>query len=58
MPASGVEDQKGIVLNVDPDLGGPGARTVTLRTGSKVMLLAADSRLLKDIAICFRAGKW
>lgn len=50
----GVENHKGMVLNVNCDLGGPGARTVTLRTGSKVMLLAADGSLLKAIAICFQ----
>lgn len=59
MPALGVENYKGMVLSVDSNIGAPGARTVTLITGSKVMLLAADSSLLKDTAtaICCRTGK-
>lgn len=57
VPALGVENRKRIVLNVDSDIGAPGARTDTLRTGSKAMLLAAESSLWKDIAVCFRTGE-
>lgn len=57
MAALGVESHKGMVLNVNSDLRGPGARTVTLMTGSKVMLLAAEGSLFEDHGHLFRNCK-